>query len=282
MDVTEFIQLKNDPFFMADKLTNKQVNIFEQYSWGENTANIVFGCRNDCDYCYAKSNSIRRDENTAETWKEEVINKEAMNCTINKCVGRFMYPTKHDITPQHLNEHVFMIGKILKPGNSIFCISKPHYECIERICKEFSDYKNKMELCFTIGSTNSDTLAFWECGATNFKERLECLKLSHSLGFTTSVSSEPLLDRNLDGLVESLTPYITRHLWFGKMNYPIQGLTVNGRMDSETMKRAKNLINFHNDSNFIRFYYNKYKDNPKIQWKSHFRKEIICDAIQRW
>ena len=262
---------------MVSNLTNPQVNIFGKHSWGEKTANFVCGCYNNCDYCYSQSNAIRRGENTAETWKEEVVNKEDLNCTINKCIGRFMHPTKHDISPQHIDEHIFMIRKILKPGNSIFLITKPRYICIERICKEFSHYQNKIELCFTIGSTNSDTLAFWESGASNFKERLECLKLAFSLGFTTSVSAEPLLDRNLDGLVEELTPFITRHLWFGKMNYPIQGLTVNGHKDPETMKRVKNLINFHNDANFIRYYYNKYKDNPKIQWKSHFRKEILND-----
>ena len=175
-----------------------------------------------------------------------------------------------------------MIGKILKAGNSIFLISKPHFECIERICREFADYKDKMELCFTIGSTNSDTLSFWEPGAASYQERKSALSYAFIKGFTTSVSAEPLLDRNLDGLVNELSPFISRHLWFGKMNFPMQGLTVNGSRDSETMKKVKNLIDFHNNWNFIRYYYNKFKDNPKIQWKSHFRKEILVDTAKSW
>jgi DNA repair photolyase len=267
---------------MISNLTNPQTNIFSQYSWGEKTANFICGCCNNCSYCYAQSNAIRRNEKTAETWKEEVVNQEDLNCPVHKCVGRFMYPSKHDISPQHINEHIFMIGKILKTGNSLFCITKPHYECIERICKAFSDYKDKIEFCFTIGSTNPQTLAFWESNASTFQERVECLRMAYNQGFTTSVSAEPLLDRNLNGLVEELTPFVTRHLWFGKMNYPIKGLTVNGHRDTETMKRVKNLINFHNDANFIRYYYNRFKDNPKIQWKSHFRKEILNDTTRFW
>lgn len=267
---------------MVSPLKSPQVNIFGQFSWGEKTADFICGCCNNCFYCYAQSISIRNDEKTAATWKEEVVIPENLNCKVNKCIGRFMYPSKHDISLQHLDEHIFMIGKILKAGNSIFIITKPHIECVERICKEFTNYKDKIELCVTICSTNSDTLKFWEPGATSYEERKECLQLAFRNGFTTSVSAEPLLDRNLDGLVEELTPFITRHLWFGKMNFPMQGLTANGHVDIETMKKVKNLINFHNDGAFIRFYYNKYKDNPKIQWKSHFRKEIINGATKTW
>ena len=267
---------------MVLPLKSPQVNIFGQYSWGEKTANFICGCCNNCRYCYSQSNAIRRGQKTAETWKEEVISQEDLNCKVNKCHGRFMYPSTHDITPQHLNEHLFMIDKILRAGNSIFLISKPHHECIERICREFADYKDKMELCFTIGSTNSDTLSFWEPGAASYQERKSCLVSAYNKGFITSASAEPLLDRNLDGLVEELTPYIKRHLWFGKMNFPMQGLKANGHQDQETMKKVKNLIDFHNDGNFIRYYYNKYKENPKIQWKSHFRKEILNDAVKSW
>jgi len=265
---------------MVSNLTNPQTNIFGQYSWGEKTANSICGCCNNCGYCYAQSNAIRRNQKTAETWKNEVINQEDLNCPIHKCIGRFMYQTNSDISPQHIKEHIFMIGKILKAGNSIFCITKPHYECVEKICKEFYNYKDKIELCFTIGSTNTETLAFWESGASNYQERKASLCMAYDQGFTTSVSAEPLLDRDLDGLVEELTPFITRHLWFGKMNFPMQGLSANGHWDIETMKRVKNLINFHNDANFIRYYYNKYKDNPKILWKSHFRKEILNDLTR--
>lgn len=264
---------------MVASISQQQLNIYKQNPWGAKTANFIKGCRNDCRYCFSKAYSIRVGRKTIENWKDEVINPDYQNIIVKYFEGGFMFPQTHDISPQCINENVFMLKKILEVGNDVFCVTKPHLECIERICNEFSGYRKQLHFCFTIGSTDSNTLKFWEPGATDFNDRLACLKLAFSLGFKTSVSAEPLLDRNIDDLVEKLTPYITNHIWFGKMNNPKQGLGMNGYSDDfETVERVKDLIIFQNDRDFILHYYHKYIENPKIEWKENFSDIILNDS----
>ena len=262
---------------MVAKLSQQQLNIFQKNPWGAKTVNFIKGCSNDCMHCFSKAYSIRVKRKTRENWKDEVVNPDYKNWVVKFHEGGFMFPQSHDINPQHIEEGIFMLNKILGAGNDVFYVTKPHLICIQRICNEFPDYKNQLHFCFTIGSTNSETLKFWEPGATDFDERLACLKLAFSLGFKTSVSSEPLLDKGIDDLVEKLTPYITHHIWFGKMNNPRQMLGMNGYNDSETLERLEDLIRFQNDSDFIKSYYKKYIDNPKVEWKENYRKEILND-----
>ena len=268
---------------MLCKLSQPQLNIFGENSWGCNTCNFIYGCRNDCKYCNQKSYSVRVGRKTRENWKDEVVNPNYKNWEIKYYDGKFMFPQSHDISPQHIDENIFMMRRILEKGNQIFCVTKPHLVCVKRICSEFYNYRDTLHLCFTIGSTNSDTLKFWEPGdSTTFEERLESLKLGYDLGFKTSVSSEPLLDSNIDGLVKKLTPYITHHLWIGKMNQPKQNLGMNGYSnDPETMERVEELIRFQNNPEIIQYYYEKYKDNPKVEWKETYRKEIFNDSVKK-
>src|SRR5664280_2327835 len=144
--------------------------------WSPHTLNCITGCINDCLYCYSKEMSIRYGRSTADTWRDEVVRPHNLQEKIKKYDARVMYPSAHDIRPEHLKENMEFLKHILEAGNEVLIVSKPHLECIKAICKEFEAYKDKILFRFTIGSADDNVLKFWEPGAPGFKERLECLK----------------------------------------------------------------------------------------------------------
>jgi DNA repair photolyase len=163
-----------------------------------------------------------------------------------------------------------MLDKILQAGNEVLVTSKPHFECIDRICNTFQEYKDKILFRFTIGSTDSQILKFWETNAPNFEERFKCLKLAFDMGYQTSISAEPLLDRNVDLLIKTLSPFVTDTIWIGKAEHFIKRLKSNGHGDSITIEKAYELIEWQNDPVFIQHLYQTYKDNPMIKWKTSY------------
>jgi hypothetical protein len=153
-------------------------------------------------------------------------------------------------------------------------VSKPHFECIQRICETFTDYKDKILFRFTIGSTDSNILKYWETNAPSYEERLECLKLAYRMGYQTSISSEPLLDRNVDDLINRLSPYVTDTIWIGKPNKLLYRTRLNGYGDRETVEKCNELLGWINDPEFIMGLYSRYKDNPMIRWKESINRDI--------
>ncbi len=91
---------------------------------------------------------------------------------------------------------------MLRPGNQVTIVTKPLLNYIKTICAEFSDHKDKILFRFTIGSSDSNTLKFWEPNAPDFAERLETLKLAYGQGYETSVSCEPMLDNNVSSVIK--------------------------------------------------------------------------------
>jgi len=244
------------------------------YEWSEKTINFITGCKNDCRYCYAKCMGIRYNRNTSENWKDEVVRERELSKSIPRYNGTVMFPSSHDITPEHLNESIIMLKNILKSGNQVLIVSKPHLECIQRICESFTDNKDRILFRFTIGSTDSDILRFWETNAPSYEERLESLKLAYMMGYQTSISSEPLLDRNVDDLINQQIPYVTDSIWIGKPNKLLYRTRMNGWGDIETVERCHELLEWINDPEFIMDLYSRYKDNPLIRWKDSIYREI--------
>lgn len=253
--------------------TEKSKKVFGTKEWSKFSENILTGCSHDCKYCYAKANAIRFKRITDDAWKNEILKKHSLK-SFRKRDGRFMFPTTHDITPQHLDSCKTYLASILLPGNEVLVVSKPHLDCIKAICDEFSGFKNQILFRLTIGSSDSDTLKFWEPNAPDFQERLESLKYAYTHGYQTSVSCEPILDNNAEHLVEQLLPYVTNSIWFGKPNSLIERLSINGfKDDQETMTRARNLLSSLSDD-YIRHLYSRFKDNPKIKWKESIKKVL--------
>jgi len=243
--------------------------VFGTTEWAASNANCISGCVHNCHYCYAKSMAIRFKRKTVDTWKEE----EHRGCKkVGKRLGRIMFPTTHDLTPSNADFCFDYLKQILEVGNEILLVSKPHYEVIEKFCRVFSPYKDKILLRFTIGSASSKTLALWEPGAPNFTERLEALVEAKKEGFRTSVSCEPMLDTDMGDLIDSVRPWITDCVWLGIMNSPFARLGINGAPEN-VMEAAAKLVAFY-DSVAVKALYNRYKDDPMIKWKESIKKIV--------
>lgn len=247
----------------------------ENRQWAEKYENLISGCSHGCKYCYAKATAVHYKLNTPQNWKNEVIrNSNLLKKGFRKRNELIMFPSSHDITPDHLYDCMTFLYHILKPGNKVLIVSKPHLICIKAICDYFKEYKKQILFRFTIGSADSDTLKFWENNAPDFNERLEALKYAFNAGYETSVSCEPMLDDNIDQVIAAVLPYVTETIWLGKPNQLTGRLSINGyKNDQVIMNSARNLMGIFSDK-FILDLYARYKDNPKIRWKSSIKKVL--------
>ena len=256
-----------------EKGTNTK-STYGTFEWSVKTINFINGCSNDCKYCYAKSMAIRYKRNTCDGWETEVVRTPELIKRIPLYKGPVMFPSSHDITTEHLDESITMLRNILRSGNSVLIVSKPSMECIKKICETFYQYKAKILFRFTIGSSDSNILKFWETNASSFEERLECLKLAYQMGYQTSVSAEPLLDKNVDELIFQLSPFVTDTIWIGKPNLLLSRIKYNGYGDPETVEKSNELMDWITNPEFQLDLFNRYKDNSMIRWKDGLYKDI--------
>jgi DNA repair photolyase len=197
-----------------------------------------------------------------------------------------MFPSTHDIRPEHLERNMEFLQHILDKGNVVTIVSKPHLVCIKAICEKFEAYKDKLILRFTIGTANVKALKYFEPNAPSFEERLDCLKWAFQEGFSTSISCEPMLDNNIDAVLNEVFPYVNETIWIGKANELLERkngkkgrLEINGHYDPITIKVAKRLIAWQSDENILQLY-EKYKDDPKIWWKLEIRDVLKRHSIK--
>ena len=251
---------------------------FGTEEWCSKTTNFISGCQNDCKYCYAKQIAIRFGRKTPETWVNEEINHKSLNQKIKKIEGRIMFPSTHDITPTNLHYSIQFLKNMLSVGNEVLIVTKPHLDVVKALCEEFVDYKDKILFRFTISSINSAVLSFWEPGAPSYEERKQSVIHAFEKGFQTSLSCEPMLDDNVEGVVNELQNYITETIWVGKMNFLKGRLAINGYSDSLSMQKADELIAMQSDDKILELYH-RLKDNPKIQWKESIKKVLLKNQI---
>jgi len=239
--------------------------------WSTESANFISGCNNDCKYCFSKATAIYNKRKTQENWKEEVVklNKLSKGWRLRKD-GRIMFPSSHDITPQHLPEAIQFLRNILLPGNQVLIVSKPHLECIKAICNEFVNYKDKILFRFTIGSSDNDVLKFWEPGAPSFENRIASLKYAYEAGYATSISCEPMLDNNIDEVIDIARHFVNHSIWLGKMSKMKQRLEMNTPITDELKEKANQLYAWQLDDK-IRALYDRYKNDPLIRWKGEIK-----------
>ena len=237
--------------------------------WSVESVNIILGCAHKCRYCYARANAIRRKQippgniwgDTYYRLREKEVAKD------RKLVGgAVMFPSTHDIFPEHLESVLNVLGKILRAGNRLLIVSKPHLECIEAICSRFENYRTQMLFRFTIGAMDNDILRYWEPGAPSFEERLASLQHAFAQGFQTSVSCEPLLDsENIRSLYDALAPYVTDTIWIGKLNGI--GYRVEPGTDPMEIQRVKE----GQTDRKVRQVYDSLRDEAKIRWKESYK-----------
>ena len=259
-------------FSYFSKMKNSK-KVFGTHEWAVKNANFISGCFHNCKYCYSKEMAIRFKRKTPMNWEiEDVISKQLM-LKRKKVDGSIMFPSSHDITPKNVQHSIMFLQNLLEAGNEILIVTKPHLDIIKEICNKFSAYKDNILFRFTIGSTNSDTLKFWELSAPSFEERKESLIFAYNQGFSTSVSCEPMLDDSTEELVAMLTPYITDSIWIGKANFLLRRLKMNGITDDESINKANELISMQSDSN-IKSLYRKLRNNSKVKWKESIKKVV--------
>ena len=247
--------------------------IFGTRQWAPYSENCLLGCAHDCRYCYAKAMAIQYKRTTPQSWKNEALRPGILQKKFRKRDGVIMVPSSHDITPAHLSECLTFLKNILSPGNEVLIVSKPHLECVKAICGEFAGYRDKILFRFTIGSSDSTTLKFWERNAPDFAERLESLKYAFSEGYQTSVSCEPMLDDNIGDVINQVSPFVTDKIWLGKANLLCSRLALNGENDPVMIQAAKDLMASQKDKNILQLY-SRYKYNPQIEWKNSIKKVV--------
>lgn len=252
------------------------MGVFGTQEWAAKNINIVSGCSNNCKYCYARAMAIRFKRETSDSWKNEKNLKSVDGMRIAHVDGKIMFPSSHDITPSNIDLSIATIGKVLDKDNNLLIVSKPHIDCIKRICNDFQDYKKQILFRFTIGSASNETLGFWESDAPLYEERIESLKYAYNKGFETSISCEPMLDNRISVVIEEVLPYVTDSIWVGKMNRLHGRLKQNGFSDDETLAKAKQLLKWQADSEIVKLY-NRYKDHVKIKWKESIKKVVDLD-----
>ena len=182
-----------------------------------------------------------------------------------------MFPSSHDITPNNLPACLQVLENLLKVGNEVLVVSKPHLDCIRAICQQFEGYRGKILFRFTIGARDDRVLSLFEPNAPGYQERKESLEYAHGHGFQTSVSVEPMLDpANIDDLIADLLPFITDAIWIGKMNYL-------GRLYDKVgpeVQTALKIIEDCQTDEKIRTIYARHRHNPKIKWKKGIKKIV--------
>ncbi len=254
----------------------KEEILFGTKEWAPYNFNFMNGCSNDCSYCYAKEMAIRFKRKTPDTWKnEEEVSMERKS--FRKRDGRIMIPSSHDITPGNIEMALDVIGKLLENGNELLIVTKPNYSCVKRLVDQFESFKSAIQMRFTIGSVSDEVLNLWEPGATDFEDRVKSLRYAFDHGYSTTISAEPLLDVTPDALYDSLHQYVTGSIWIGKMNFPDRRVKMNAA-SSVTPAHVRALMEAQSDENIIAMW-EKYKDNPMIEWKESIKKVIASHNL---
>lgn len=243
--------------------------------WSNKSVNFQTGCEHNCLVCYAKDMSIKYKQTTKDNWEKPIIRLNDVKKKISKWnESLVMFPSSHDITPNNIDEAMIVLKKILEADNEVLIVSKPHYDCIKRICDEFSEYKNRILFRFTIGSYDNDVLKFWEPNAPSLVERIKSLKYAFDDGYETSVSCEPMMDDRVDKVIDAVKSYVSETIWIGKVNQMWSRLTRNTDMNDKLVERATQLEQWQSDDNIL-LLYEKYINDPVIMWKTAFKKLLL-------
>ncbi len=240
--------------------------------WAVATVDCCIGCPHGCRYCYARYKQVDRLHLVTEIeWQHSRIIDSAVMAEYPLYDGQVMFPAHHDIVPENLDACITVLRSLLEAGNRVLVVSKPHFDCINALIRNFKPYRRKLLFRLTITARASRLLSFWEPEAPPYSERIASLICLFSNGFQTSVSIEPMLDRSdVVAMVDELLPYVTDSIWIGKMNK----LQERVKSEGEESGRFIQLIEEGQRDESITALYNELKDVSKIRWK-----ESIKDVV---
>jgi len=193
--------------------------------WADCNLNIYRGCKEDCSYCYAKRMAKHYGRiKSLDEWKYMELNETALNGTIPKrkngsLIKWFMFPSTHNITPDTVDVCLGYILRVLRETSAnLLIVIKPSMEVVMKLCDNLIDYKNRILFRFTITSLSTDILRIYEPNAPRFMERFTALRYAHYLGYKTSVSIEPFLDKNPIPLIKLIAEFVNDTIWLGIMS----------------------------------------------------------------
>jgi DNA repair photolyase len=246
--------------------------------WAGYNCNIGKGCSHGCIYCYAEKRASRYKQiESQEAWRQELFRK-VKTAKCKKYSEPIMFPTTHDITEAYLPAYRCHLYNILKAGNEVVLVTKPHRASIEAICSEFSSFRDNMIFRFSIGGLDNEAMKIWEPGAPDLSERLWCLQYAFEQGFKTSVSAEPMLaDRQgAEKMYYTVEPLVTEDIWFGKMN---NVGSFRKSENPEVSSRAMELYAAYSDSEILKLVAS-IGGMPKVEWKDTVKKVIAKQNIK--
>lgn len=241
--------------------------------WSEHSRNCMIGCSNDCAYCYARANAVKRGYVASrDRWRVEQPDNREQNRRQIKVDGLVMFPTRHDTTPANIEYVLPYLTRLLEVGNHVLFVSKAHMKCIEEICQTLNRYRDQLLIRITIGSMHPVICKFWERNAPSPQERLIALQFAHDNGFETSVSMEPMLHGVEDAIAtfRTVAPLVTEKIWIGPMN------DLDTRVDISNQNYAQgaaDLKELQSRSELLRLY-DMMKDETKVMWKEAIKKIV--------
>ena len=213
-------------------------------------------CPHRCLYCYAKEPLRRIGHVPAEK-------------RIKLYPGIVMFPTRHDITPENLEQSVSAVHRLTHVGNKLLIVTKPHLKCVEALCLALKYHRGQILWRFTIGSTDDKALGYWEPGAPKFAERVAALEFAFRAGFETSISMEPMLDAKPDDVICAVDPFVTDTIWLGRANKLAQRVKMNGG-SARDLQVAGVLDALWNDHSILDLH-RRLKHLTKIRWKDSIK-----------
>jgi DNA repair photolyase len=247
--------------------------------WAQVNVNCCKGCRKDCVYCYARHNAVERFHTVKPGhWTDEVIDQKQVDKKRGKISGVIMFPSVHDIVLTNVDACLIVLKKLLVAGNQVLIVSKPHLECVKRLCAELIEYRDQILFRFTIGALDEKILKYWEPGAPSCVERLQSLSHARFQNFKTSVSIEPMLDApDIDTLVSMVTPFVSETIWIGTLNHidtRVKITTAEDRAMVDEIKRTQS-------PGEIKAIYDRLNGtNPKIRWKDSIKKIMGIESVE--
>lgn len=190
-----------------------------------------------------------------------------------------MFPSSHDITEANLADCLTVLKKLLAAGNQVLIVSKPHLNCITTLCRELDGFKGQVLFRFSIGSADDAVLSFWEPHAPPYRERIDSLRWAFEQGFKTSVSCEPMLDGDIQRVIDDARPFVTDAIWLGRVRMLGNHLALNAPGNTGAKDKARALMDLQTDD-WIKALYAKHKDDPMIKYKDSIKKVVGLERLE--
>lgn len=254
--------------------------VFGTKEWAKHSADISFGCPHGCKYCYACAEAVRSgNAKTPDDWRKASVHSPAGVARLQRLLGtpdtgRIMFPAHHDIVPSNFSLCVAALDVMLRHGNEVLIVTKPHLGLVTEMCQIFDAYRDKILWRLTIGTIDEEVATFWEPNAPVPLERVRVLQQLFDNGWRTSISCEPMLDNFVEDVVTACGAAVTDAIWIGLPNFLPERLLANGYAeDSIEMTKARDLLAALSPER-VKEIYAKYKDDEHVRWKESI-KQIV-------